>query len=82
MLHTKNGAIHKKIRKTFGLAIEKFSVKVRLDTKMPGVPIILSKSVYIYIYGDILRTTSLPRLHLTRILSALLSVCSHNIVLK
>ena len=48
MLHTNNGAIHEKeIRKTFGFAREKFSAKVRLDTKMPGVPIILSKSVYI-----------------------------------
>ncbi len=36
----------KEIRKTFGFAREKVSAKVRLDTKMPGVPIILSKSVY------------------------------------
>ena len=51
MLHTNNGAIHEKRNlKTFGFAREKFSAKVRLDTKMPSVPIILSKSVYIYIY--------------------------------
>ena len=35
----------KEIRKTFGFAREKFSAKVRLDTKMSGVPIILSKSI-------------------------------------
>ena len=47
MLHTNNGAIHEKRNsKTFGFGKEKFSAKVRLDTKMPGVPIILSKSVY------------------------------------
>ena len=45
MLHTNNGAIHEKeIRKTFGFGKEKFSAKVRLDIKMPGVPKILSKS--------------------------------------
>ena len=38
-------SMKKEIRKTFGFAREKFSAKVRLDTKMPGVPIILSKSV-------------------------------------
>ena len=43
-------SMKKEIRKTFGFAREKFSAKVRLDTKMPGVPIILSKSVYIDIY--------------------------------
>ena len=51
MLHTNNGTIHKKeIRRTFGFAGEKFSAKVRLDTRMPGVPIILSKSVFINIF--------------------------------
>ena len=46
MLHTNNGAIdEKRNSKTFSFAREKFSAKVRLDTKMPGVPIILSKSV-------------------------------------
>ncbi len=39
-------SMKKEIRKTFGFGKEKFSAKVRLDTKMPGVPIILSKSVY------------------------------------
>ena len=52
MLHTNNGAILlKKIRKTFGFSGEKFSAKFRLHTKMPGVPIILSKSVYMYIWA-------------------------------
>ena len=37
-------SMKKEIRKTFGFAREKFSAKVRLDTKMPGVLIILSKS--------------------------------------
>ena len=41
-------SMKKEIRKTFGFGKEKFSAKVRLDTKMPGVPIILSKSVYEY----------------------------------
>ena len=40
-------SMKKEIWKTFGFAREEFSAKVRLDTKMPGVPIILSKSVYI-----------------------------------
>ena len=43
-------SMKKEIQKTFGFVREKFSAKVRLDTKMPGVPIILSNSVYIYIY--------------------------------
>ena len=38
-------SMKKEIRKTFGFAREKFSDKVRLHTQMPGVPIILSKSV-------------------------------------
>ena len=38
-------SMKKEIRKTFGFAGEKFSAKVRLDIKMPGVPIILSKFV-------------------------------------
>ena len=40
-------SMKKEIRKTFGFGKEKFSAKVRLDTKMPGVPIILFKSVSI-----------------------------------
>ena len=40
-------SMKKEIRKTFGFAREKFSAKVRLHTKMSGVPIILSKSVLI-----------------------------------
>ena len=42
-------SMKKEIRKTFGFAREKFSAKVRLHTKMPGVPIILSKSVCVYV---------------------------------
>ena len=39
MLHTNSGtqSMKKEIRKTFGFAGEKFSAKVRLHTKMPGV---------------------------------------------
>ena len=43
-------SMKKEIQKTFGFGKEKFSAKVRLDTKMPGVPIILSKSVHTYIH--------------------------------
>ena len=45
-------SMKKEIRKTFGFGKEKFNDKVRLDTKMPGVPIILSKSVYIYLQSS------------------------------
>ena len=59
MLHTNNGAIHEKeIRKTFGFGKEKFSAKVRLDTKMPGVPIILFKSVFLQTVASIFNTVT------------------------
>ena len=42
-------SMKKEIRKTFGFAREKFSAKVRLDTKMPGVYNFAQVCSYLYI---------------------------------
>ena len=52
-------SMKKEIRKTFGFAGEKFSAKVRLDTKMQGVPIICP-SLYIHTYIHKLQCPASP----------------------